>query len=168
MRYLPPFPDAKTVHDILVVCTGNLCRSPMVAAQLRAATHDAEVRGVRIHSAGTIAIDGQPASVEAIEVASEHDLDITYHRSSALTGDLVRQADLILVMEERHLNLITNKIPFAVKKTFLLSDFLDDKEKGFDVTDPLGTTVTFYEQVFNKTQKMIDKVVDYLKAGQNE
>jgi len=168
MRTPPPFPAPGEIHDILVVCTGNICRSPMVSAQLRVALIAAGVRGVRVHSAGTIAVDGHQASIEAIEVSAEHGLDIAYHRSTALTGDLVRQADLILVMEERHINLIANKIPNATKKTFLLSDFADDRDKGMDITDPLGTTIAFYDQVFKKTEQMVVKVVEYLKAGQHE
>src|SRR5690606_21448064 len=87
-----------TTYNVLFVCTGNTCRSPLAEAIARAAL---EARGwthVRVDSAGTAAAWDLPASENAAAVAAEHGLDLSGHRSQPVTPELVRWADLILVM----------------------------------------------------------------------
>jgi protein-tyrosine-phosphatase len=82
---------------VLLVCTGNICRSPLAEALLRrevAARH----LEVEVSSAGTGAWDGAPASEGAYLVGLEHDLDLSAHRARMLTRDVIKRADLILTM----------------------------------------------------------------------
>ncbi|MDP8221924.1 MAG: hypothetical protein P9L99_01075 [Candidatus Lernaella stagnicola] len=156
------------VLDILVICSGNMCRSPMAAAQLRAKLQEAEVRGVAVRSAGTIAPPGYPASPDAVAVAEAHGLDISYHRTTPLSVDLLRRADLVLAMDrDRHLEIVRQLEPSAMSKAFLLSEFADaGPEKGATIPDPIGTTYAFYDLIFHKMGGMLDNLVTVLKSQQ--
>lgn len=82
------------IKTILVVCIGNICRSPMAQALLRQS-----LPGVSVISAGIGALSGYPADPSAVEVMAHHGIDISEHRAQQLTGSLVSRADLILVMD---------------------------------------------------------------------
>ena len=161
-RPFPQLPPAASISDILVVCSGNMCRSPMAAAILRAALQDAGVRGIRVHSAGTIAASGGSASVDSINVCAQYGLDISYHRTTTLNAELVRQAGLILVMEQKHKERVIDLLPEAAHKTFLLSEFADGALRDKNLPDPIGTSPVFYEQLFDMMQPMIDNFVRLL------
>ena len=89
--------------SILVVCTGNICRSPIAEGMLReamAARFGASAPTV--HSAGTIGVEGSPATEESVTAADERGIDISGHRARRLTLDLARHADLVLGMAGEH------------------------------------------------------------------
>jgi protein-tyrosine-phosphatase len=121
---------------ILVVCTGNICRSPMAQAllehELRRAGLDHQIE---VLSAGTAALVGESPSAGSILAMAEQGLDITAHRARQLDGHLVRTADLILVMEEAHRRRLFYNWPEVLPKTFLLSEMAGEHE---DIADPYG------------------------------
>src|SRR5262245_63475713 len=83
---------------VLVVCTGNTCRSPIAAALLRRELAASGRHDVSVESAGTGAWEGAPASEGAYLVMLEREIDISGHRARPLTPEMVQQADLILTM----------------------------------------------------------------------
>ncbi len=131
---------------LLIVCTGNTCRSPMAQslAQLRLANRlgcpldSLEDRGVMVLSAGLAAFPGSSASPEAVQVIQERGMDLTRHESRSLTDSLVLFADLILTMTQGHRNAIIDHWPEAAAKTALLC------RDGQSVSDPIGGTVADY------------------------
>ena len=88
------------IRHILVVCVGNICRSPMAEALLRVALQ--EQAEITVASAGLGALVDWPADQQAEDLMAERGLDIRAHRARQLTPELIKGADLILVMESGH------------------------------------------------------------------
>ncbi|MFH0879593.1 MAG: RpiB/LacA/LacB family sugar-phosphate isomerase, partial [Lentisphaerota bacterium] len=134
----------KSSGELLVVCTGNICRSPMAEYLLRHRLgSDA---GWKVGSAGVFAMMGAPASREAVQALAEWKIDLTPHRSRMLGRDMVARADFILVMTESHKQAIVQAFPEAGDKIHLLKSFGLDK-KNIDIADPIGQSVQRYRQV---------------------
>src|SRR5690606_29898007 len=101
---------------VLLVCIGNICRSPMAQALFAQALPHADVS-----SAGLAALVGQPADPEAQAQIAQRGLDLSAHRARQLTGALVRQSDLLLVMDVEQRRFIEAHHPLARGRVFLLA-----------------------------------------------
>ncbi|HAL91859.1 MAG TPA: low molecular weight protein arginine phosphatase [Verrucomicrobia bacterium] len=142
------------LKKVLVVCTGNSCRSPMAAGWLN---QKLAGKGWGAESAGVAAWGGSPASPEAVEAMREVGIDISGHRSRALTKPLVDEASVILAMTEEHRREIERRFPEAQGKTYLLNSF--GLGKARDVADPIG----YPEDVYRHTRdEMIQALGDFL------
>ncbi len=104
---------------ILVVCTGNICRSPVGEFLLRS-TLNAASRKAEVRSAGVGALVGDPAHDTAIAMMAPRGLDLSSHRAQQATPDLCRWAQLVLVMESHHREALGDIDPAVRGKTFLL------------------------------------------------
>lgn len=103
------------MNNILTVCIGNICRSPVAEAMLKAA-----LPGKNVWSAGLAALEGHGADKTAQEIAREHGLDLSAHRAQQLSSYMCTQADLILVMETAHKQELEQKYPFTRGKVHCL------------------------------------------------
>lgn len=110
--------------NILFVCTGNTCRSPMAEAILRKKYPQWKVK-----SAGVFAASGSPASPEALEALREKNM-LFDHRSQPLTDELLDWADLILTMTSQHKQLVTMDFPDYHGKIFALKEFVSHSEEA--------------------------------------
>jgi protein-tyrosine phosphatase len=145
--------------EIVIVCTGNTCRSPMAEMLLKnkfAAANDIPIEqllqhGIHVCSAGIAANNGSPAADQAINVLSNQDLDLTCHRSQALSYTLANSADLILTLANSHQQAIVNEWPeFADKTTLLAPD-------GSSVSDPIGGSYEIYQQCAAQIDTHLDQ-----------
>ena len=124
-------------ESILVVCEGNLCRSPVAAALLRRDT------GRQVTSAGVAALAGRDMDPTAREVAADTGLICPPHRARQLDQELCSRADLILVMEQRQREHILHIAPESTGKTLLFGKWLDERE----IPDPFRRSREAYQQV---------------------
>ena len=157
-----------TGPEILVVCTGNICRSPLGEAALRARVD----RHVRVVSAGTFGQEGSGATEGSLIAGRELGLDLASHRARRVRPDDVASADLVLAMEREHRDAIVWATPEALDKTFTLKELVILLERGpldgdlgarlaeasrrreaaeadgdLDVADPYGDTIDAYRRI---------------------
>ena len=131
---------------VLLVCTGNTCRSPMaeaifrhmLAARLGCKVDELEERGIMVASAGIAAMMGGRTSNETAQVLTEMDMELGEHQTQPLTRQLVRQADLVYTMTRSHREAIVAQWPEAAERTRLLC------ADGADIADPIGGTIECY------------------------
>ena len=137
--------------SVLVVCSGNICRSPTGERLFKRALPDLDVR-----SAGLGALVGHAADRMASEVAAAQGLSLEGHQAQQLTAEMCRQADLILVMEKRHIEQVNRIDPAARGKTMLLGHWLNQNE----IADPYRKSREAFEEIYglleNATQKWVN------------
>ncbi len=119
--------------SILVVCTGNICRSPIAEGFLRRdLLRRLGLEAPEVSSAGTVAWEGAEASEGSIKAAWERGTDIAAHRARRLTADLVRRADLVLCMAAEHRSAVSALLPEAAPRTFTLKELVRLLQAGPD------------------------------------
>ena len=142
---------------ILIVCTGNTCRSPMAEALLKDKIRKAGLSDrILVLSAG-IAAGSEVASGHACQVMRNRGLNLDEHISRQLSKEFVQAADLILTMTESHKKLVTALQPEAAAKTFTLAGFAGS---AGDVLDPFGGSEALYENCARQIVTLLDKSWD--------
>ena len=137
------------MSEILFVCTGNICRSPMAEGLLKAMQSDFSVS-----SAGVSSMEGWNAMPEAIDVMREHGVDISDHSARQVTEEMVRDADLVLGMTRRHREILKHTFPEAEGKIFTLKEFAGT---GVDIEDPYGRSRDYYELIAREIIEALKK-----------
>lgn len=143
------------VKNVLFVCTGNLCRSPMAEYLLKELLEKAGIRDVRVHSAGTWAADGEPVAPIAQEVCREKGLDLSPHVARRLTREMLLESDLVVVMEMDHLHCVEDLLPDGLAKTKLLPYFGGGPGIAREIADPYGRPKRDYERCFESIQRHV-------------
>ena len=142
------------VFSVLVVCTGNCCRSPMASGLLSKLL---EGERVFAFSAGTDAPEGAPATRFALETAAELGADLSSHRAQQLVAAMVRNADLVLVMEEYHRTRVVEMVPDAAGRTKLLRDYPDGTD---EIADPIGRSLEFYRETAAQMKPGLERAAE--------
>ncbi|WP_254277472.1 low molecular weight protein-tyrosine-phosphatase [Halomonas sp. 3H] len=126
---------------ILVVCTGNICRSPVAEAMFRRALPQRE-----ISSAGLGALVGHGVEPTARALAEADGLDVSNHQARQLTVEMLQAADLVLVMSDGQRRAIADLAPEALGKTMTLGKWLDGGQ-GKEIPDPYRKSREAFEHV---------------------
>ena len=137
------------IHRILIVCVGNICRSPMAEVVLR--KHLGGGDEVVVESAGLAALVGNPIDPIAERVLADHGLTAQGHAARQVTEAMISKADLVLAMQRRHVGAIHAIAPQARGKTFLVGKWEGDDE----VPDPYGKTMPVFEDAYRRIDRML-------------
>jgi glycine hydroxymethyltransferase len=153
------------VKNVLFVCTGNICRSPIAEGLFRRLTGNR--KEIEVASAGVHAVRGQPPSVYAVEVCAAEGTDISGLRSQPLTGALVDQATHIFAMTGAHVETIQTLFPQSAEKTFLLREFEEPGTTVWrDVPDPIGLGREVYEECARIIKNALPSVLAFVEQGE--
>ena len=179
---------------ILVICTGNICRSPMAHRMLESLLEKGGCsESVVVESAGTWATTGFPATVEAIDVLGRRGIDLEPHRSRALDPRVVRAADLVIVMTSVHVRELMGLDPDVAGKLRLLKELAElaawvrdhapdardphhaiaallsaprpEPRRALDLDDPIGLPISAYERCAGEIELGIRALADLLCAS---
>ena len=150
---------------ILIVCTANICRSPMGEAILQdLVTQESLDEVIEVSSAGLLGIEGEKASEFSIAVAKENGLDLGSHRSKGIPSKLMEESDLVLTMTVDHtekLKIIHSK---HEHKIYPLKQYLtEEKRFSYSIEDPIGLSLDFYRKVFNEIRQELERILPELK-----
>jgi protein-tyrosine phosphatase len=138
------------IHRILIVCVGNICRSPMAEVMLREYL-GGEDSVIAVESAGLAALTGNPIDPLAERVLADHGLTGKGHVARQVTEEMISKADLVLAMQRRHLGAIHAIAPQARGKTYLVGKWEGDSE----IPDPYGKVKLAFEEAYGQLDRML-------------
>lgn len=143
------------MKQILVVCTANVCRSPLVASLLQQKIVQSGLAGaVRVESAGVRAVAGDEVDPVVVTMLDKVGIELAAKYATPVAELALREADLVLVMEEAHRQSLFYRLPSALPKVFLLSELAGRHE---EVADPYRMPIAIYEATFDLVTELLDE-----------
>lgn len=154
--------------NILFVCTGNTCRSPMAEGIFKSLLKDKNIDNINVGSAGISAFEGDIANEKAIYALKNKGIDIGEHKSRQLTMEIIKNSDLVLTMTTGHKRMIVNALPDYSSKVFTIKEYVhisnneDLTGKNLDIADPYGLDYKIYEKCAEEIEENLKKIIEML------
>ncbi|MBN2439076.1 MAG: hypothetical protein JXL20_10830 [Deltaproteobacteria bacterium] len=136
---------------ILFVCNANVVRSFMAERVLRRLLKRTGIHGVEVSSAGLLDMQGAPADRMAGQILRENGIEEEGHHSRVVDETMIREADMIVTMEMKQLQIIGEQYPFAMDKIRTLRSYLPESDYGksaVDIKDPYKKSIFYYRLCF--------------------
>lgn len=153
--------DAPT--SVLVICHGNICRSPYAAAVLKRASDERGSEPIGVDSAGFIGPGRRPPST-ARAVAKAHGIDLERHVSKVVTPGLAAAADLIIVMDQKQRRAIEDRFEPPAGSVLLLGDLDPAPIRRRTVLDPINQSEDVFRSVYSRVDRCMGALVGALSA----
>lgn len=150
------------MYQVLMVCTGNICRSPIAAGMLRHHLPDDLKGRIEVASAGTHALHGNQAETHAMYAMDQIGIDISRHRARQITKEMARGADLILTMEAAHARRVKSLLGWRQNKPRMISEF-NSRSSNHDIDDPYGGILSDYETCIQTLKPCIEGLIPWLR-----
>ncbi len=150
--------------NILFVCSGNSCRTPMAEGLMRAKIPSGLAGKVEVASAGTLGIYGAPATDYAVAVTEELGADITDHLSQGISAELAEWADIIFGMSFEHQEFLLAHYPRIQENVFLLRSFdrPADPQHEDSISDPIGGSLELYQECCQIIDAELERILPRL------
>lgn len=142
---------------ILVLCAGNICRSPMAERYLRTRLEEAGYDDAEVDSAGFSPREDRPSPENAVGVAEEFGVDLSEHRSKQVTAESLDEYDVVLLMDAYNYRLLKRRFGDAVEKTYFFGAFGDDGD--FEIPDPNQQDSETFRRVYGTLADAADDLV---------
>lgn len=142
---------------ILVVCTANICRSPVAAALIEDRLQKKGYTNWTVSSAGTWAMRSRGASQNSLTVMAQYGFDISDHRARMVEESFLREADLALCMEEGHVEALKVEFPVEAYKVYALAAMAGPT---YSIDDPYGGSLVEYQKMAAELASLIDRGID--------
>jgi protein-tyrosine phosphatase len=150
--------NAKPVRRILVVCHGNICRSPYLEAVLQRGLPDAVIT-----SAGFVGRD-RPVPENSIAVSAQRGLDLSRHRSRPITQSKINDADLVIVMDAAQARQVARMFRVKRERIVIAGDLEPTFETGRAIRDPWKQSIEVFESSFDRLDRCAAMLVGALQA----
>lgn len=151
---------------IVVVCTGNICRSPMGERLLAHALkkEDEPLRSFKVVSAGTHAAEGQAASLHSVKALEKVGIDLADHQSQPVSEKLLQHAVAVFCMSRSHRDVLEALYPEYAERFHLFREFMESPQRP-DISDPFGLNASAYQNSLDNMVEAIPSLLAYLRKN---
>ena len=139
------------MNSVLFICSANICRSPMAMGLLRSMVEDSSDQW-KIESAGVWDMGGQQVAANTQLILKERGIDLNDHTSRTVSGTMLSEFNLVLVMEDIHKEVLKLAFPEYTDRIYMLSEMVGE---FYDIVDPIGGSLADFEETALEMERIL-------------